>query len=133
MRRFTHAPAPAGGQEPTTECGSKTPDAGRTSARAASCIRSGQMVAKNDGMFPRRSAANFACLPRNRNSMLQSHSKYAVSCVRAHRHGEQKRERQVLWLPVQMRPHARSEEHTSELQSLTNLVCRLLLEKKNTP
>src|SRR5438093_2123385 len=27
--------------------------------------------------------------------------------------------------------HARrSEEHTSELQSLTNLVCRLLLEKK---
>src|SRR5437016_11306967 len=26
--------------------------------------------------------------------------------------------------------HPRSEEHTSELQSLTNLVCRLLLEKK---
>src|SRR5258706_9021093 len=25
----------------------------------------------------------------------------------------------------------RSEEHTSELQSLTNIVCRLLLEKKN--
>src|SRR5256886_12971236 len=29
-----------------------------------------------------------------------------------------------LWL--------RSEEHTSELQSQSNLVCRLLLEKKNT-
>src|SRR5438046_7955826 len=28
------------------------------------------------------------------------------------------------------RSPARSEEHTSELQSLTNLVCRLLLEKK---
>src|SRR5262249_58448744 len=28
---------------------------------------------------------------------------------------------------------ARSEEHTSELQSLTNLVCRLLLEKKKNP
>src|SRR5262249_61888010 len=28
---------------------------------------------------------------------------------------------------------ARSEEHTSELQSLTNLVCRLLLEKKIKP
>ena len=26
---------------------------------------------------------------------------------------------------------SRSEEHTSELQSLVNLVCRLLLEKKN--
>src|SRR2546430_7459208 len=28
---------------------------------------------------------------------------------------------------------ARSEEHTSELQSQSNLVCRLLLEKKKTP
>src|SRR5256885_9772795 len=28
--------------------------------------------------------------------------------------------------------HGRSEEHTSELQSPCNLVCRLLLEKKNT-
>src|SRR2546430_5780401 len=27
----------------------------------------------------------------------------------------------------------RSEEHTSELQSQSNLVCRLLLEKKNAP
>src|SRR2546430_13115752 len=29
-----------------------------------------------------------------------------------------------------LRHHARSEEHTSELQSQSNLVCRLLLEKK---
>src|SRR5437016_11029549 len=50
----------------------------------------------------------------------------------------------VLWLPavhaqhldaigerrIVGDAHARSEEHTSELQSLTNLVCRLLLEKK---
>src|SRR2546427_6955099 len=28
--------------------------------------------------------------------------------------------------------HWRSEEHTSELQSQSNLVCRLLLEKKKT-
>src|SRR5262249_62108947 len=36
-------------------------------------------------------------------------------------------------LPVEIHPvraALRSEEHTSELQSLTNLVCRLLLEKK---
>src|SRR5438046_4897718 len=31
---------------------------------------------------------------------------------------------------VRFRGRLRSEEHTSELQSLTNLVCRLLLEKK---
>src|SRR2546430_7456337 len=30
------------------------------------------------------------------------------------------------------RARARSEEHTSELQSQSNLVCRLLLEKKKT-
>src|SRR5438046_3677844 len=34
-------------------------------------------------------------------------------------------------MPQAARPYSmRSEEHTSELQSLTNLVCRLLLEKK---
>src|SRR5262249_59975536 len=32
---------------------------------------------------------------------------------------------------VELAREPRSEEHTSELQSLTNLVCRLLLEKKN--
>src|SRR2546430_9529417 len=31
---------------------------------------------------------------------------------------------------AQVRAGARSEEHTSELQSQSNLVCRLLLEKK---
>src|SRR5262249_59784852 len=37
-------------------------------------------------------------------------------------------QRLVRRLPVG--ESVRSEEHTSELQSLTNLVCRLLLEKK---
>src|SRR2546427_7991165 len=32
--------------------------------------------------------------------------------------------------PRRVRPEQRSEEHTSELQSQSNLVCRLLLEKK---
>src|SRR5215213_10957143 len=36
----------------------------------------------------------------------------------------------ALRRPGGVPPAARSEEHTSELQSLTNLVCRLLLEKK---
>src|SRR5260370_31910057 len=34
--------------------------------------------------------------------------------------------------PARRRDHHRSEEHTSELQSHLNLVCRLLLEKKKT-
>src|SRR5207249_3628953 len=36
----------------------------------------------------------------------------------------------VLQSPVRSRPVQRSEEHTSELQSRFDLVCRLLLEKK---
>src|SRR2546430_13564667 len=45
-----------------------------------------------------------------------------------------------LWSPfgrrrdpsLTLRMTSRSEEHTSELQSQSNLVCRLLLEKKKT-
>src|SRR5256885_10440185 len=41
------------------------------------------------------------------------------------------REQQHVALVDRLEP-ARSEEHTSELQSPCNLVCRLLLEKKKT-
>src|SRR2546430_12169141 len=34
------------------------------------------------------------------------------------------------WYWTKVNTNARSEEHTSELQSQSNLVCRLLLEKK---
>src|SRR5438046_10272069 len=44
------------------------------------------------------------------------------SCPSWHRFGVMKLYCATVW--------SRSEEHTSELQSLTNLVCRLLLEKK---
>src|SRR2546430_8573738 len=47
------------------------------------------------------------------------------------RPGQQRREAVT---PVSAAPlrRVRSEEHTSELQSQSNLVCRLLLGKKNT-
>src|SRR2546430_7864384 len=35
-----------------------------------------------------------------------------------------------VYIPLQEKVLGRSEEHTSELQSQSNLVCRLLLEKK---
>src|SRR4051794_41624038 len=38
---------------------------------------------------------------------------------------------QVAWMKQRLGLAARSEEHTSELQSPVHLVCRLLLEKKN--
>src|SRR5436853_712947 len=42
----------------------------------------------------------------------------------------------VVWTALEMNTdltERRSEEHTSELQSLRHLVCRLLLEKKKQP
>src|SRR3989475_6786247 len=36
----------------------------------------------------------------------------------------------AIWPSPRSRRRSRSEEHTSELQSQSNLVCRLLLEKK---
>src|SRR3712207_8516661 len=45
------------------------------------------------------------------------------------RHGRPRRRQRR---PVARRTSARSEEHTSELQSRQYLVCRLLLEKKKT-
>src|SRR5260370_26940967 len=40
------------------------------------------------------------------------------------------RRRRAVQLPLRETVATRSEEHTSELQSHLNLVCRLLLEKK---
>src|SRR3989441_4821575 len=40
---------------------------------------------------------------------------------------------QIVFLARHFAGAKRSEEHTSELQSLAYLVCRLLLEKKNVP
>src|SRR2546430_12591122 len=47
--------------------------------------------------------------------------------------GESLRERvvNIASHPITLGRHGRSEEHTSELQSQSNLVCRLLLDKKN--
>src|SRR5438046_2129696 len=50
--------------------------------------------------------------------------------ARALPRGEPARAERVVGGRVSHQSPDRSEEHTSELQSLTNLVCRLLLEKK---
>src|SRR5256885_8132387 len=44
--------------------------------------------------------------------------------------GERRFDLVVRLAQADAEPHDRSEEHTSELQSPCNLVCRLLLEKK---
>src|SRR2546425_8741449 len=51
-------------------------------------------------------------------------------CLQEGRGPERRREEPPGAGPPDARPGQRSEEHTSELQSLAYLVCRLLLEKK---
>src|SRR5437773_6424603 len=55
---------------------------------------------------------------------------YAVEALGQHVHQETPDEL-VRVKPHRLPPIRRSEEHTSELQSHHDLVCRLLLEKKN--
>src|SRR5260370_23245754 len=54
----------------------------------------------------------------------------ALGALRAGGAGVALRARTALGSLLPLRPLRRSEEHTSELQSHLNLVCRLLLEKK---
>src|SRR5438093_9052036 len=67
--------------------------------------------------------------PTRRSSDLVQQGRFFGSAMGAQRGGETRR--QIATGPAQANEGwGRSEEHTSELQSLTNLVCRLLLEKK---
>src|SRR5256885_8490976 len=53
-------------------------------------------------------------------------------CLTTGLRAPQTREAQAVALPAGRARGRRSEEHTSELQSPCNLVCRLLLEKKTS-
>src|ERR1035441_10858754 len=80
-------------------------------------------------------------MPAAHDSLLEritidSDVRFGKPCIRGHRITVQ----EILeWLSSGasqqqiLADYPRSEEHTSELQSLRHLVCRLLLEKKKTP
>src|SRR3712207_8742823 len=66
---------------------------------------------------------------RSRRAVVHFHCDLGKS---AHRAGRRQRARfgRAAGVAARRSPAARSEEHTSELQSRQYLVCRLLLEKK---
>src|SRR5256885_7159939 len=66
-----------------------------------------------------RGSARFGCRARKGGGALRR----LARCLAAH---------ELVGDGQQGKPGRRSEEHTSELQSPCNLVCRLLLEKKKT-
>src|SRR2546427_3640791 len=68
--------------------------------------------------------------PRRNSGFTSSTTRYWLDCVKM---VEISRWPKALYSAVSMAETvtpSRSEEHTSELQSQSNLVCRLLLEKK---
>src|SRR5256885_5156773 len=83
-------------------------------------------------LFRSASAAAISVIPTARRSPYARRSSIACSSSASARSGSPNERAQ---LPRAVRARAwpwtsRSEEHTSELQSPCNLVCRLLLEKK---
>src|SRR5688572_31531128 len=86
-------------------------------------------------LFPTRRSSDLAELERERyRALVDATHPFAAQMSR---HGA--RAAELLRLPIARleappwtASAGRSEEHTSELQSQSYLVCRLLLEKKNT-
>src|SRR3989454_5685075 len=83
---------------------------------------------------PRSTLFPYTTLFRSRPRRLRAGSRVGGPGRRVLRRGRRRPPRPVRrerWQRV-LEHVARSEEHTSELQSPCNLVCRLLLEKKKT-
>src|SRR5256885_13169400 len=81
-------------------------------------------------LFPYTTLFRSICGLQNIRSSPSKSSSRRIFCSRSFRlHGQVKVCRKTL-RHSSCRTAARSEEHTSELQSPCNLVCRLLLEKK---
>src|SRR5205814_8252379 len=73
-----------------------------------------------------RSAADAGALPQAARPVRLCRSDHAVRRGEEERHHDDR----LCDRGAASRQESRSEEHTSELQSLRHLVCRLLLEKK---
>src|SRR5688572_32059372 len=86
--------------------------------------------------FPTRRSSDLALFCHSEERASPRHSEERASpCHSEERaspcHSEERSDEESVALSKGPQiPRSRSEEHTSELQSQSNLVCRLLLEKK---
>src|SRR2546421_8853634 len=83
---------------------------------------------------PRSTLFPYTTLFRSRDvAREQADERAALGLVRLERReqvGDPHHQPRRLGRPLELGAEMRSEEHTSELQSRSDLVCRLLLEKK---
>src|SRR2546425_8887236 len=68
--------------------------------------------------------------PSDYSNVVRNTSGHCASYRGDSKNEQRRRESISLTIHTAANRHERSEEHTSELQSLAYLVCRLLLEKK---
>src|SRR5690606_40017493 len=114
--------SPAGGSQP--RAGFRTGGAGKRDRRSA------QWQLDGSGRGQRYSAARRLFVARNRPDRLAVDRLVQPLQVAGGRLSDLSG-RAGTACQARGRDGSRSEEHTSELQSRENLVCRLLLEKKN--
>src|SRR5436309_4604800 len=82
---------------------------------------------------PRPTLFPYTTLFRSDGGVVLAEQRHQIGDRRVSRDGFEPAHHHVLDRPQPSRltRRSRSEEHTSELQSRENIVCRLLLEKKN--
>src|SRR5258706_4158722 len=105
-------------------------DMGRVRRRTSRKARSMTLVVRTLIQCSCGTAKKFSSASRSRSTQATALGRRCCQCCFQSRKA---RSASLLLLARYMAEAAatqRSEEHTSELQSLTNLVCRLLLEKK---
>src|SRR2546430_12621161 len=81
---------------------------------------------------PRSTLFPYTTLFRSRHQAPHQRPDGQIGLADAHVVGFGKRPKADVGIVAAEADYMRSEEHTSELQSQSNLVCRLLLEKKKT-
>src|SRR2546427_4244046 len=79
---------------------------------------------------PRSTLFPYTTLFRSHAADQPDGTRQRALCLECGRHGQHLRSRARDERCSHIQDIERSEEHTSELQSQSNLVCRLLLEKK---
>src|SRR5690606_39733877 len=95
-------------------------------AKGLLCLRRGDFVVRGRDGRGRRGARG----PGAGKGFLRQAHLHVAQVFQGRGEGRVRHQRHVQRVASQLKLSARSEEHTSELQSRENLVCRLLLEKK---